>query len=135
VTIEVDAEEEVELENHGYQPLPTSNNENDEDDERDEIEFGYSTFDGEEFCTTIGSDHRGLAESYQMRMAGPSEPKQPNIPMDEQRVETIKNIMSNISLPPSAIPVWADTVPDDKLKNIVAEKMTEKVEEKWAKFD
>ena len=68
-------------------------------------------------------------------MAGPSEPKQPNIPMDEHRVETIKNIMSNISPPPSAIPVWADTVPDDKLKNMVAEKMTEKVDEKWAKFD
>lgn len=110
--------------------------EGDEDDEDDKIEFGYSNFDGEQFHTRTSADYRHLLEEpAPVNSRSVDEPAP--IPLDTARIETIKSIMSNITLPSSAVPNWANTVSDDGLKQVVDEKLSKKTADKedWAKFD
>jgi len=146
VTLEAEAlaeDEDVLPESNGYEPLPTLANheedsdgidDDDDDDDDDEIEFGLSTFDGQEFRTVVSRDYRTLTESQLFSENPASTETKPEIPMDETRVETIRNIMSNITIPSSAIPAWATAVPDEQLRDLVVEKTTEKNDD-WAKFD
>lgn len=126
---------------NGYEPLPAFATgammpEGDEDDEDDKIEFGYSNFDGEQFHTRTSADYRHLLEEPAPVNSRSVDAPAP-IPLDTARIETIKSIMSNITLPSSAVPNWANTVSDDDLKQVVDEKLSKKTADKedWAKFD
>ena len=130
---------------NGYEPLPTSNEgleDNDGDQqEEDEIEFGYTTFNGEEFHTRTSRDFHQLldvetASREEQAMASSTElPPSQAIPLDTTQIESIKSIMSNFSLPTAAIPEWAGSVSDDQLVQAVEKKFTKKTEENWAVFD
>ncbi|XP_031551037.1 male-enhanced antigen 1-like [Actinia tenebrosa] len=39
------------------------------------------------------------------------------LPMDNDKVNLIQQVMSKIALPPSSIPEWANVIPEDKWKN------------------
>ncbi len=124
---------------NGYEPLPASATGAmmpEDDDEDDKIEFGYSNFDGEQFHTRTSADYRHLLEEPASENSRSGDEPAP-IPLDTARIETIKSIMSNITLPSSAVPNWASTVSDDDLKQVVDEKLSKKSADKedWAKFD
>ena len=129
LVVEAEAEDDIEEGGNEYQLLPTGN-----DDEQ--IEFGYSTFDGENFQTTTSDSYQQLAETCENKATEPSpNVSQDSIPMDVKQVELIKNIMSNISLPPAVIPEWVESVAVDELKNLIIEKKEEKANKNWANFD
>lgn len=58
-----------------------------------------------------------------------------SIPLDTMQIETIKSIMSKVILPNSAIPVWAHSITDEQLKQVVDEKAGKELDETWAVFD
>lgn len=104
----------------------------------DEIEFGYSVADGEEFTTTTSTSYHYLVEfcnEEESETADPEAPTEPKIPLDDKRIETIKSIMSGISLAPTAVPAWAESVPDRELNHFVEKKTAATTEENWAVFE
>ena len=158
VTIEVESADDTEdqREGNGYELLPTNNEEvggeenGDKEDEEDfddgAVEFGFSTFDGQEFQTMTSTNYHHLLAASEERGERP-EPegaeaeKEAIIPqLDTSQIETIKNIMSNISIPDEAIPKWANTVTDEQLKQVVNQKVSKSKPEgddgdNWAVFE
>lgn len=146
-TIEVDNTDEDEMEetgNNGYEPIPTSAEgpDDNEEQEDDEIEFGYTTFDGEEFQVRTARDYHQLLDETTPRTtmdeaaAATTRPSAESIPLDPTQIENIKSIMSNITLPTEGIPNWANTVSDDQLKQVVENKLgNKKPEDDWAVFE
>ncbi len=61
--------------------------------------------------------------------------EKPTIPLDTDQIETIKSIMSKVTLPSTAIPVWAHSVSDEQLKKVVEEKAGKGTDENWAVFE
>ena len=132
--IEGDVEEPHVGEN-GYELLPTSACENEEEEEEDnEVEFGFTTFDGQEFQTRTSHDYHNLVATTPETPAAISNEK-PSIPLDTTQIETIKSIMSKVTLPRTAIPVWAHSVSDEQLKQVVEEKVGKGAEDNWAVFE
>lgn len=125
-----DGEEQENNAENGYELLPTSHAE----DEDDSMEFGVSTFDGEEFFTRTSHDYHNLVT---IESAPPTKymREKPSIPLDSLQIETIKSIMSNVTLPSTVIPPWAESVSDDQLKQVVDEKVGQQPNENWAVFD
>ena len=129
ITLDVETDEEREEISNEYQLLPTSQD--------NEVEFGYSTFDGAEFHVSTARDYRNLIRPDHTRPEDTATVNDEEAcpPLDPTNVETIKEIMSNFSLPTASIPSWAVTVTDDQLKKVVEDKVTKKSEENWAVFD
>jgi hypothetical protein len=127
-------EEPPQIGENGYELLPTSLC----DEEDDHVEFGYSTYDGQEFQIRTSHNYHNLVS-----IENPTTPaadscrssEKPSIPLDTTQIETIKSIMSKVTLPSTAIPVWAHSVTDDQLKQVVDEKVKKGVDETWAVFD
>ena len=91
---------------NGYELLPTSACENEEEEEEDdEVEFGFTTFDGQEFQTRTSHDYQNLVTTTPETPAAISNEK-PSIPLGNIQVETVKSIMSKVTLPSTAVPVW-----------------------------
>ena len=126
VTVEIETDEEAEEVTNDYQLLPTSNDQ--------DVEFGITTFDGNEFHTFTSSNYHDLTCPTESPSTENSSSTS-ELTLDPIQVETIKSIMSNIKIPNSAIPSWAHTVTDDQLKQVVDEKVTKKNSENWAVFD
>ena len=147
VTIEVEsADDEEHREGNGYELLPTTSEEvgepNGEDEDDDRIEFGFSTFDGQQFQTMTSTNYHHLLGGERGERPEPEGAESdtgPAIPqLDKTQIDTIKSIMSNITIPDEAIPKWANTVTDEQLKKVVNEKVTKKPEEEeenWAVFE
>jgi hypothetical protein len=58
--------------------------------------------------------------------------------LDTSQIETIKNIMSNITIPDEAIPGWANSVTDEQLKQVVNQKVSKSKQgdnDNWAVFE
>lgn len=129
-----DGEEHRVIGENGYELLPTSHCDEEEDD--DGVEFGFSTFDGEEFHTrTSHSYHNLITTPLNVSTSGSSVESQSSIPLDVSQIETIKTIMSNVTLPSTVIPTWAHSVSDDQLKQVVHEKVGKGSNDNWAVFD
>ncbi|KAK4025242.1 Uncharacterized protein APZ42_004818 [Daphnia magna] len=129
-----DSEEPQEIRPNGYELLPTSNCENEDDNEDDNVEFGYSTYDGQEFQIRTSHDYHNLV-TIETSTPAVSCSEKPSIPLDTTQIETIKSIMSKVILPNSAIPVWAHSITDEQLKQVVDEKVGKEVDDTWAVFD
>jgi len=101
------------------------------------VEFGYSTYDGQEFQTRTSQNYHNLVTIENPTTAPIIKPNndKPTIPLDTTQIETIKSIMSKVTLPSTAIPVWAHSVSDDQLKQVVDGKVKKGVDEAWAVFD
>jgi hypothetical protein len=100
------------------------------------VEFGYSTYDGQEFQIRTSHNYHNLVTIENPTSATAVTPNdKPSIPLDTTQIETIKSIMSKVTLPSTAIPVWAHSVSDDQLKQVVDEKAKKGVDEAWAVFD
>ena len=116
---------------NGYELLTTSRQDDNEEDD-DAIEFGYSTFDETGFQIRTSSHYRNLVDTPE-----PTEnvDKTASIPLDTHQIETIKSIMSNVTLP--VIPSWAHSVSDEQLKQAVKMKSGGQVSsaENWAVFE
>jgi len=130
--VETDEErEEIVNVNNDYQLLPASLEQ--------EVEFGYSTYDGTEFHTSTSHDYRELTRQHTNSSISVSETgsvsDRPTFSLDQANVEAIKKIMSNFTLPSSAIPPWADSVSDEELRKVVEEKVTKQSDENWAVFE
>ncbi|KAI9562567.1 hypothetical protein GHT06_010021 [Daphnia sinensis] len=125
-----DNEEPEEIRPNGYELLPTSNC----DDEDDNVEFGYSTYDGQEFQIRTSCDYHNLVTVETSTTAVNCSDK-PSIPLDTAQIETIKSIMSKVLLPNSAIPVWAHSITDEQLKQVVDEKVAKETDNSWAVFE
>ncbi|XP_046637382.1 male-enhanced antigen 1-like [Daphnia pulicaria] len=131
--IEDTAAEEQQIGENGYELLPTSLCEEEDDDC---VEFGYSTYDGQEFQIRTSHNYHNLVTIENPTSAPAVTPNdKPSIPLDTTQIETIKSIMSKVTLPSTAIPVWAHSVSDDQLKQVVDEKVKKGVDEAWAVFD
>ena len=75
------------------------------DEEDNEVEFGFTTFDGQEFQTRTSHDYQNLVTTTPETPAAISNEK-PSIPLGNIQVETVKSIMSKVTLPSTAVPVW-----------------------------
>ena len=136
ITLEVETDEEREEvmnADNDYQLLPTSLEQ--------EVEFGYSTFDGTEFHSSTSHDYLELTrQRNSLDSVPPSNgaslvPDSPPFSLDPAHVDTIKKIMSDFTLPPSAIPPWASSVSDEELKKVVEDKVAKKSNDNWAVFE
>lgn len=127
-----DGEEHPSIDENGYELLPTSQCD-EEETEDGTVEFGFSTFDGEEFRTRTSHSYHNLVSTPTSTVDSSSE--QSSIPLDVSQIETIKSIMSNVILPSTVIPTWAHSVSDDQLKQVVHEKVGKGSNDNWAVFD
>lgn len=128
-----ESEEHPVIGENGYELLPTTHCD-DENEEDDGVEFGFSTFDGEEFHTRTSHSYHDLVAAPNISTPD-SLNDQSSIPLDVSQIETIKSIMSNVILPNAVIPTWAHSVSDDQLKQVVHEKVGKGSNDNWAVFD
>jgi len=132
--VETDEErEEVVNVNNDYQLLPASSEQ--------DVEFGYSTFDGAEFHTSTSHSYLELTRQHNSHDSTPSTSRanqvsaRSSFSLDQANVETIKKIMSDFTLPTTAIPPWANSISDEDLKKVVEEKVSQESNENWAVFE
>ncbi|KAF2883982.1 hypothetical protein ILUMI_22180 [Ignelater luminosus] len=100
----------------GYEPLPLAPPEdlnNDESsDSEDDSGVGSGGQPSEESLPPINRIENQLVGEV---WSGPS-PSAVDIKMDSNKVDEVKQVMANITLPPSSIPEWANNIPEEQWK-------------------
>lgn len=94
----------------GYQPLPLNPDENLSSDSEDDTENNENTAQPEDTLPPITR-----MEDTLVREVWSGAPPQ-DIAMDSSKVDEVKQMMANVTLPPSSIPEWARNIPEEAWK-------------------
>ncbi|XP_018334915.1 uncharacterized protein LOC108743817 [Agrilus planipennis] len=113
---------------HDYQPLPLGPDDvNDNSCEEEEENDNPQTNVNSPFEQIIGNQilpTTSTAESDVIRAVWSEPPKgDAGIDLDSNKIDEVKRAMLNITLPQSAIPEWAKTVPEDQWKEHLLNKI------------
>ncbi|KAJ8926414.1 hypothetical protein NQ314_021202, partial [Rhamnusium bicolor] len=110
-----------------YQPLPME----DTGDSNYCSTYGYQT---PENTTTSSARRRTPMEEVVVatfkQVWNECHPSEGDIEMDSKKIDEVKEAMSKITLPPSSIPEWANSVPEDEWKKHLLNRLQTNQEEK-----
>uniref|UniRef100_V5I947 Male-enhanced antigen 1 n=1 Tax=Anoplophora glabripennis TaxID=217634 RepID=V5I947_ANOGL len=100
-----------------YQPLATEDigdlHQSSSDDEGHDVQITNSTPTNDSVVPPITPMEEVIVKEV---WSGPP-PKSVDIEMDSKRVDEVKQVMMNVTLPQSSIPEWAANIPEEEWKN------------------
>lgn len=125
---ESEHEDEETIDNHhGYQQLPQeAPDATDDHSDSDSEELNQPSVETQramQFTEESRRRQEALSREEQAQLwAGQSQDRS-DIVLDKDKVDTIKKVMSRISLPPSAVPQWASEITSDEWSDMVQKKL------------